>query len=101
MKTTLLVLALLAAVAMAAVSGKGSAHVASGTSDFERNFRAPASNLTVYPSSADVQVLHFPHRADADTFVVRAGTSFTWDNTTIYGFKVIRTGATAVDAWWW
>lgn len=90
-----------ASAAYAAVGNKGSAHVESGTSDFERNFVGRASHLTIYPHSADVEVIHKPHYANADTFIVRSGSTMNWDDLGIYGFKVIRTTATAVDVYWW
>ena len=92
---------IMALVLTAAAPRKGSVHATSSTSDFERNFTGSVARLTVAPASNDVQVLHYPHYANQDTFVVHAGDVMNWDGLDIYGFKVIRTLATEVDVFWY
>lgn len=89
------------ALLIAAAPRKGAVYVAAGTTDFERDFSAPAANLRVYAVSADVQVLIKPHYANQDTFIVRGGKVKDWAWFDVYGFKVIRTTSTAVDVEWW
>lgn len=92
---------LLASVLVAAAPRKGSVHATSGTADFERTFVGSVGNLSVAPSAADIVVLHYPHYSNQDSFTVKSGDVMTWEGVDIYGFKVIRTNATAVDVYWW
>ena len=105
MRVLISLLAIAALVAFFSTVGasgrKGSIHLASGTTDSTVVFVTSVTNLSVAPATANIVVLHNPHYANQDSFLIKAGDVMTWGGLGIYGFTIDRTSATVVDVYWW